>query len=153
MHRLEEIWLTISCGILVIFMLVIGYQTVALGMGPPSNKQTIDPRKVDQTAPFDKPGIKKIGDHEYEVVMTLQVFAFNPRNIEVPAGSKVNFILTSKDVEHGFEVAGTDISAMVLPGYIQKTSQTFTKPGTYLVVCNEYCGAGHQMMSATITVK
>ncbi|MFJ5716057.1 cytochrome c oxidase subunit II [Neobacillus sp. NPDC093127] len=153
MHREEKIWLTLSFGMIMIFMFITGYQAFAQGMAPPSNKETIDPQKVDQIAPFNEPGIKQIGDHEYEVVMTLQVFSFNPGNIEVPAGSTVHFTLTSKDVVHGFEVAGTNINAMVPPGHIQKITQKFDKPGTYLVLCNEYCGAGHQMMSTTITVK
>jgi cytochrome c oxidase subunit 2 len=153
MHLDEKIWLTISFGMILAFMLADGYQTFALGMGPPSNMETIDPQKVDQTAPFDKPGIKQIGENEYEVVMTLEIFSFNPGDIEVPAGSTVHFILTSKDVTHGFQIAGTNVNAMVMPGHIQKISQKFDKPGKYLVLCNEYCGAGHQVMATTITVK
>ncbi|GGB39558.1 cytochrome C oxidase subunit II [Virgibacillus dakarensis] len=153
MHKFEEIWLTLSAGILIIFMVVVGYQTFALGMGPPSEKETIDPQKVDQIAPFNDPGVKKIGENEYEVVMTLQAFGFNPGNIEVPAGAKVNFTMTSKDVTHGFQIAETNVNAMVMPGHIQKISHTFDKPGNYLILCNEYCGTGHQMMSTTITVK
>lgn len=153
MHRLEEIWLIVSAGILVLFMLVIGYQTFALGMGPPSNTETIDPQKVDQTDPFDDPGITKVGENEYEVVMTLQIFSFNPNDIEVPVGSKVTFIMTSKDVIHGFQVAGTNINAMIVPGHIQKVTYTFDEKGNFLVLCNEYCGAGHEQMFASITVK
>lgn len=153
MHRLEEIWLTVSVGILVVFMIIIGYQTFALSMGPPSHKETIDPQKVEQLAPFDNPGLKEIGNNEYEVVMILQSFAFNPSSIEIPVGATVHFTMTSKDVTHGFQVPGTNINAMVMPGHIQKISHTFNEPGEYLVVCNEYCGIGHQAMSTTITVK
>jgi cytochrome c oxidase subunit II len=153
MHLDEKIWLTLSFGMIMAFMLFTGYQAVALGMGPPSHMETIDPQKVDQTAPFDKPGLKKIGENEYEVVMTLQVFSFNPSNFEIPVGATVHFILTSKDVVHGFEVAGTNINTMVVPGQIQKITQKFDEAGNYLVVCNEYCGAGHQVMSTTFTVK
>lgn len=153
MHLDEKIWLTLSFGMIMAFMLVTGYQAFALEMGPPSHSETIDPQNVDGIAPFDKPGVTQIGENEYEVVMTLQVFSFNPSAIEVPAGSTVHFILTSKDVVHGFEVAGTNINAMVMPGQISKITQKFDKAGNYLVLCNEYCGAGHQAMSTTITVK
>lgn len=153
MHRSEEVWLIISFGMILAFMLFTGYQTFALGMGPPSHTETIDPQKVDQTAPFDNPGVFEIGENEYEVVMTLEVFSFTPNNIEVPAGSTVHFTMTSKDVVHGFQIAGTNVNAMVMPGYIQKIKQKFDKPGDYLIICNEYCGAGHQFMSTTITVK
>lgn len=153
MHRSEKVWLILSFGMIIGFMLIAGYQAFAFEMGPPSYGERIDPQKVDETAPFDEPGIKKIGENEYEVVMTLQVFSFTPSEIEVPAGSTVHFTLTSKDVVHGFQVAETNLNAMVVPGYVQKITQKFDKSGEYLVLCNEYCGAGHQMMSTTITVK
>ena len=151
--RQEEFWLVLSVSILVLSMVFTGYQTFALGMGPPSNKETIDPQKVDETAPFDEPGVFQTGDNEYEVVMTLQGFSFNPGDIEIPAGAEVTFIMTSKDVVHGFQIAGTNVNAMVMPGHIQTITETFDEPGEYLVICNEYCGAGHQIMSTTITVK
>ncbi|WP_332694301.1 cytochrome c oxidase subunit II [Halalkalibacter lacteus] len=152
-HLDEKIWLIVSFGMIIGFMFFTGYQTFVLGMGPPSHMETIDPQKVDETAPFDNPGVKQIGENEYEVVMTLEIFRFNPNNIEIPAGSTVHFTMTSKDVVHGFQVAGTNLNAMVTPGHIQKISQTFNEPGEYLVVCNEYCGIGHQHMATTITVK
>lgn len=153
MHKDEKVWLILSFGIIISFMLFTGYQTFVLGMGPPSNMELIDPQKVDETAPFDNPGITQIGENEYEVVMILQLFSFTPNNIEIPAGATVHFIMTSKDVTHGIQVANTNINAMVMPGYIQKITQKFDKPGSYLVLCNEYCGAGHHAMSTTITVK
>lgn len=103
--------------------------------------------------PIIIPKLRKIGENEYEVVMTLQVFAFNPSKIEIPAGSTVHFTLTFKDVTHGFQVAKTNINAMIMPGYVQKITQKFDNPGEYLVLCNEYCGAGHQAMATTIIVK
>jgi len=153
MHRYEEIWLIIGCGLLIIFMLITGYQTFAREMGPPSGDQRIDWRKVDQTAPFDKPGLRQIGDNEYEAVVVVEAFGFTPSDMEIPVGATVTFILTSKDVVHGFEIAGTNVNAMVTPGYVQKITQKFSKAGEYLVLCNEYCGIGHQNMNTFITVK
>ena len=101
-----------------------GLSSICLGMGPPSHKETIDPQKVDQTAPFDNPGVNKVGENEYEVVMTLQVFSFNPGNIEVPAGSTVHFTLTSKDVVHGFQVAEYKRKC---DGYARTYSKNYTK--------------------------
>jgi len=153
LHRFEEIWLVFAVVIIILSMVITGYQTFALGMGPPSHKETIDPQKVDETAPFDEPGVFEVGELEYDIVMTLEAFAFNPGDIEVPVGSTVNFIMTSKDVVHGIQIIDTNVNAMVLPGHIQTISQTFDEPGEYLILCNEYCGVGHQLMSTTITVK
>lgn len=153
MHRAEEIWLVISVAVLILSMVVTGYQAFAHEMGPPSHMEIIDPQKVDTQAPFDEPGVYEVGENQYEVVMTLQIFSFMPNQIEIPAGSEVTFTMTSKDVVHGFQIAGTNANAMVMPGHIQKITETFDEPGEYLILCNEYCGTGHQMMSATITAK
>lgn len=153
MHKTEELWLVIGVGILILSMVFTGYQAFAEGFQPPSSMDTIDPQKVDETAPFDDPGVFEVGQDEYEVVMTLQAFSFTPHEIEIPAGSTVHFTMTSKDVVHGIQIIGTNVNAMVTPGHIQRTTQTFDEPGEYLVICNEYCGTGHQAMATTITVK
>jgi cytochrome c oxidase subunit II len=152
-HRTEEIWLVIGVAILVLSMVITGYQAFAKEMGPPSGLDVIDPQKVSETEPFNEPGVYKVGENKYQVVMILQAFQFTPNNIEIPVGAEVEFIMTSKDVIHGFQVAGTNLNAMVMPGHIQKIKQKFDEPGEFLVLCNEYCGAGHQLMSTTITVK
>ncbi len=41
---------------------------------------------------------------------------------------------------------------MVTPGWVSTVAHTFKKPGKYLLVCNEYCGAGHQLMAGEIVV-
>ncbi|HLS35804.1 MAG TPA: cytochrome c oxidase subunit II [Bacillota bacterium] len=153
LHRFEEIWLVLAVIVIILSMLITGYQTFALDMGPPSHKETLDPQKVDEHELFKDPGVFEVGENEYDVVMTLQAFSFDPGDIEVPVGSTVNFIMTSKDVVHGIQIIDTNVNAMVLPGHIQTISQTFDEPGEYLILCNEYCGTGHQLMSTTITVK
>ncbi|SHG22012.1 cytochrome c oxidase subunit II [Ornithinibacillus halophilus] len=155
MHRHEKIWLTLSSLMIIGFLVLAGYQAFALELGPPSHKETIDPQKVDETAPFNEPGVYQTGENEYEVVMIGQVFSFNAGGDELvfPAGSTVTFTMTSKDVVHGFQIAGTNVNTMVMPGYVQKVTQTFDSPGEYLILCNEYCGSGHQLMASTITIE
>ncbi|GAA3732281.1 cytochrome c oxidase subunit II [Salinicoccus jeotgali] len=152
-HKFEEIWLVIGVAILVISMAITGYQAFAQGMAPPSHKETIDPEKVEETAPFDNPGVYEVGNNKYEVVMTLQAFAFEPSEITVPKGAEVTFIMTSKDVIHGVNVPHTNLNTMVVPGQIQRITQTFNESEEFIMICNEYCGTGHQMMSANIKVE
>lgn len=151
-HRLEKIWLTFGMTMLVVFLTVLGISTFAFGMDPPSHIERIDPAKVNETAPFDQPGLKDLGGGEYEAVLIAYAFSYDPNKIEVPAGSKVTFKLTSPDVVHGFAIPGTNVNAMVLPGEITTVTHTFDKPGEYLVLCNEYCGTGHEFMMMKIIV-
>ena len=154
LHRYEKWWLTFGIGALIIFLAIVGIQAFHQGHQPPSAKVKVDPERVDQTEPFTKPGLHKVTgkDWDYELVIVASAFMFNPGEIEIPRGSKVIIIATTKDVVHGFEVAGTNINMMLEPGYVSEYITTFKKNGEYLIVCNEYCGTGHHMMSARLKV-
>lgn len=75
----------------------------------------------------------------------------------VKAGSPVEFRVTSDDVNHGFAIYSPDeghilTQVQAMPGYTNKLLYTFTKPGTYVVQCLEYCGLGHAPMKTTLEV-
>lgn len=154
-HRLEKIWLTFGMAMLVVFLLVLGLSAFTMGMDTPNSEHAhaVDPAKLDQTPPFDNPAIRQLGDGEYEADIVAYAFGYNPAEMEVPAGSTVHFMVTSSDVVHGFEIPGTNVNMMVLPGEVNHVSHKFDKPGEYLILCNEYCGIGHQMMYTKLIVK
>jgi cytochrome c oxidase subunit 2 len=81
------------------------------------------------------------------------IFSFDPQHIVVPRGAKVTFYVTSTDVVHGFSIPETGVNTMVEPGWVSTVSHVFAKPGTYLLVCNEYCGSAHQTMAGSVEVK
>lgn len=74
----------------------------------------------------------------------------------VPAGTPVVFRVTSNDVNHGFGIADADGTILFqtqgMPGYINQVQYTFSKPGTYQVLCLEYCGLAHHTMRDEIKV-
>jgi len=145
--------MTFGLAMLVLFAGTIIFSAVADNLNPPSDMQAIDPAKVSSTPPFDHPGLHKLSDGSYELYYVAQVFSFAPNSVTVPAGSKVAIYVTSPDVVHGFEIAKTDVNMMVVPGWVNDATHTFKTPGTYLLVCNEYCGIGHQNMAAKNEVK
>ncbi len=89
----------------------------------------IDPTKVAQTPPFDKPGLRRLPDGAYEAYYVAHVFAFEPSVLNVPAGSKVTFYVTSPDVVHGFFIPNTDINMMAVPGWVNAGDAHVPKPG------------------------
>ncbi len=154
LHRLEKTWLTIGIGMLAVFLIVLGTMAFSMGMAPPSeHRHTIDPTKVADMAPFDNPGLTQTGEKAYKAVMTAYAFGYEPMNMEIPVGSTVEFEVTSPDVVHGFSIVGTNVNLMVVPGEVSHIRHTFDKPGEYLIICNEYCGIGHEYMKTTIVVK
>lgn len=154
-HRLEKYWLAFGMVMLAIFLIVVGVGAFVMGMAPPSSDHTdsINPDLVYETAPFDDPRIEQIGTNEYDVYMIAYAFGYSPEKLEIPLGAKVNFYITSPDVVHGFQIPGTNVNMMVVPGYVNTYTHTFNTSGEFLILCNEYCGAGHEFMATTLTVK
>ncbi|MBV8580900.1 MAG: cytochrome c oxidase subunit II [Candidatus Eremiobacteraeota bacterium] len=152
-HRQERLWMALGIAMLVVFLAVITTAAVVDGFVPPSHVQSIDPTRVSETPPFDHPGLRKVADGAYEAYYVARVFSFTPASIDVPAGARVTFYVTSADVEHGFSIPETGVNTMVTPGWVSTVSHTFKEPGTFLLVCNEYCGAGHHLMAAKVVVK
>jgi len=90
MHKLEKAWLTIGVATLILFLGIVGVGAFAHGNEPPSDLTTIDPAKVDETPPFNEPGLKQIGEKEYELILVSQAFSFSPNEIEIPKGATVH---------------------------------------------------------------
>lgn len=90
------------------------------------------------------------GPSKQIVNVTGRQFAFVLQPASVKAGSPVEFRLSSPDVTHGFAVFDPDgdflFQAQVIPEHTQLAIHTFTKPGTYEIVCYEFCGVNHHNM-------
>ena len=88
-------------------------------------------------------------DGRYYVNLIGMRFTWLPSNIILANSTEVKFRITSPDVIHGFQIAGTNVNVMVLPGYIAEITwkvPAYMPAEKYLIICNEYCGAGHQDM-------
>lgn len=75
---------------------------------------------------------------------------------EFPVGRTVEFHVTSQDVNHGFAIYDDQLRVVTqtqaMPGYTNVLRHTFAEPGTYRVLCLEYCGIAHHAMLADLTV-
>jgi cytochrome c oxidase subunit 2 len=148
----EKFWMWASALIIVAFVTTIVVGVAGSALQPPSHVETIDPRTVWNDARFAKRGVT-VDEHGATVVLIAMMFAFQPAEFHVPAGKPVTFRVTSADVTHGFEIVGTNGNTMVVPGYISQFTTVFKTPGEYLIVCNEYCGLSHHLMSAKLIVE
>lgn len=154
MNRYEKIWIGFSVVMVVTFLALIAYFAFVTGFQVPHKAEVIDPRAVGQDERFSSPRVVEVvPGKKYEVYLVARMWNFNPREIEVPEGAEVKFIITSPDVVHGFEVVGTNVNGMVLPGYVTVITTRFNKAGEFLMVCNEYCGSPHYTMSGKLTVR
>jgi cytochrome c oxidase subunit 2 len=152
-HTYEKAFLAVGIVVLVACLTALLYATVAMGIHLPGPSGRIDPRAVLRTPPFNRPGVREIAPGHYEAVVIAQTWMFNPPVIRVPVGAQVDFTVTTVDVIHGFNVEGTRLNMMLIPGQVSRNSYRFTEPGEHLLICHEYCGLGHQTMAGRVIVE
>lgn len=153
----EKAWMAFSLVMLFAFIALIGYTLVThtSGVIPAGELERVDPTKVRTEGPWADPAqaVVQTGPNQYTVYVLAFAFAYQPDPIEVPKGAEIVFKITSPDVIHGFYVEGTNINVEVLPGEVSTVRYTFKKAGEYRIICNQYCGVGHQNMFGKIVVK
>jgi len=154
-HRFERLWLGLSILLVLALIGTVTYGAVAEGIEMVGGDgETFDSANLDGTE-FEEPGVRKVGEDEYEVYVVARRFFFNPGTtdpIRVPADSTVTFHVTSPDVVHGFEIANTNVNTMVIPGQESVMEVEFDEAKQYGIVCHEYCGSGHHSMEGSIQV-
>jgi len=148
----ERIWMWLATLLVALFLGVIVLMAGAQAVAPPGHMETVDPTTLATHPEFGKPAVTTRPEGVF-VTIVAQMFQFTPDAIEVPAGRRVTFRLTSADVIHGFEIAGTNANAMAVPGYVTQFTVTFPTPGEYVIACNEFCGLLHHNMVGKLIVK
>jgi len=86
------------------------------------------------------------------IEITAKRFAFSPNQITIKKGETVKLRITSEDVIHGFFMRALKIDEDIQPGTPTEITLTPQSAGTFLTICDHFCGANHGNMNMTITV-
>lgn len=123
------------CGLFVVVLPVMAFSLTKLPYSAPTNQQG-EPEIIDVT-----------GGQWYWIFSST----------ETTVGTPVEFHVSSADVNHGFGLYDSSMTLVAqtqsMPGYTNVLHYTFTSPGTYQVLCMEYCGLAHHGMITEFTVK
>jgi cytochrome c oxidase subunit 2 len=152
-HTYEKIWLIGALALIVGFIATVTYGAAGAGVAMVDDSGgTINANAVTEDEDFGEPRVEQVGENEYEAYVIGQQFIFRPSPIVVPANSTVTFYVTSIDVIHGFQIVGTNVNTMVVPGQVAEITVEFDEPAEHGILCNEYCGQGHHDMEGKINV-
>lgn len=152
--KYERMWLTAVVVVLGIFFASLVAGVAIFGVRPAAQAGVINPMYLEQSEfASENLGVRHMGGNQYEARILAQKWAFVPAEITVPEGAEVTFIVTSRDVTHGFMVEHTTVNMELVPGHISQARTTFHHPGEFKILCHEYCGRGHQLMHSTIIVE
>lgn len=152
--RYEGLWMRITLIVIVIFVVAVTVASLAFNIVVPGVAGRVDPNNLNAPGnPFATPGVRELAPGKFEAYVVAQAWFFTPNPITVPEDSEVTFYVTSRDIQHGFKVVDTNINFMVLPGQISTLTAVFDTPGTYNIICHEYCGLGHHTMYGQVVVE
>jgi cytochrome c oxidase subunit 2 len=110
------------------------------------------PTCLTDIKPFLKGEVITHSPDHFEVHYVSRMWAFEPEEIVVPAGSTVDFYVSARDVTHGLILLGTNLNLMAVPGVVNYARVKFDQPRNYKLLCHEFCGTGHERMAATLRV-
>lgn len=148
----ERNWMFVSVVLLVVFFALVTIAGFALGFQVPGVETKVDPQTVIDSGPWADPGLRQISDGEYEAYVVARTFSYEPREIEIPLGSKVTIYVTTIDVQHGFKIQDTNVNMQIVPGQVSKLEYTFDRVGEFPYICTEFCGIGHAAMFGVVKV-
>jgi cytochrome c oxidase subunit 2 len=152
--NLEKKWATIALLIAGLFVSVILASSFFHGIHAPSNVETIDSARLHLSEEFaeDKLGAEQNPDGSITVRMVAGRYGFYPKTLTLPAETDITFRWVSLDVIHGVHIPMTNMSTMIVPGYVAQVKTELHHTGDYPLLCNEYCGMGHAHMWTNIKV-
>jgi cytochrome c oxidase subunit II len=87
-----------------------------------------------------------------DVYLIAHQFAWFP-TLKLRAGETYRLHMSSVDYQHGFSLQPMNMNFQVVPGYDHVLTIKPQAPGEYPIVCNEFCGIGHQNMVGKIIVE
>lgn len=93
------------------------------------------------------------GPNPTHLQVSMRKFEIDPQVIRVKQGENVVLDVSTKDVEHGFEVEDLGINEPIQPGKPVAISLDTSRKGEFRVACSIICGAGHEDMTAKIMVE
>jgi cytochrome c oxidase subunit II len=144
MDRSERVVLVAAGAVMTLFFAALVYAAAGLGLGVPTC--------VSDVAPFAGGRVIDKGNNRYEVHVVAKMWSFDPPEVRLPTGATVDLFVSAKDVTHGLYLEHTGVNLMAVPGSVNAATVTFEQPGTYAMLCHEYCGAGHQNMAGRFVI-
>jgi cytochrome c oxidase subunit II len=152
--RYEKRWALAMGAFILLLLAMIVFTGVHFASMPPSRVETIDATTLHLKGEFVEGNLGTYVTADGKVLAHLlaEQYSFRPSCLLLPADVPVTFRATSADVVHGFDVIGTNVNTMLVPGYISTFVTSFHQLGEHAMPCHEFCGMGHEAMWARVMV-
>ena len=92
-------------------------------------------------------------DEPRVITVSAKRFEFEPKEIQVGKDEPVVLEVKSDDVTHGFFSRPLGFDEDLAPGKTVRIPLKTATSGSYVILCDHYCGSGHGNMKMTIVVQ
>lgn len=89
---------------------------------------------------------------EKVIKITAKKFNYTPGEVTLKKGVPVILEFRSQDVLMGFNLPDFNVRADIVPGKATRLRLVPDKTGTFVFLCDVFCGSGHEEMNGKITV-
>ena len=102
-----------------------------------------------------------LGDHvtaqsaepkEKVIKITAKKFNYTPGEVKLKKGVPVILEFTSQDILMGFNLPDFNLRADMVPGKPTRVRFTPDKTGSFVFLCDIFCGTGHEEMNGRLIV-
>jgi len=160
----EILWIIIAfCwGLVMFFMMIYWHAAGKQNLSNEAYRTTPEQFQAKTQAMVDKYTVRKItsGAREFPVVhppagsdvyLIARLWEWWPV-LELEKSKNYRLHISSLDWQHGFSLQPVNINLQIHPNYEMVLTVTPDRAGEYTIVCNEYCGIGHHLMTGKILV-
>jgi len=89
---------------------------------------------------------------ERVIKITTKRFEYNPSVITLKKGEPVTLEFEALDIVMGFKLPDFGVRTDVIPGKKTRLHLVPMKTGTFVFLCDIFCGAGHEDMNGKLVV-
>lgn len=90
--------------------------------------------------------------NETVIKITAKRFNYVPGEVKLKKGVPVVLEFTSEDILMGFNLPDFKVREDIVPGKVTRLRLTPDKTGTFVFLCDVFCGAGHEEMNGRLVV-
>lgn len=157
----EKLWVTIAFIWCMVLFAMMPFWHIKGGQNPSGIRSKVDPQKfaerVERFVQDYKVGEEKgipvvappVGS---DIYLLGRMWSWYPI-LKLEKGKSYTLHLSSSDINHGFNLYPVNVNFQVVPGYDYGLKIVPTESGEFTIVCNEFCGIGHHLMTGKVIVE
>jgi cytochrome c oxidase subunit 2 len=89
---------------------------------------------------------------EMVIKITAKRFNYTPGEVKLKKGVPVILEFRTQDVFMGFSLPDFNVRADIVPDKVTRLRLVPDKTGTFIFLCDVFCGSGHEEMNGKLTV-